>query len=554
MARVFLDGSRLVFHPDSLEDRIEAENCGGARRGGGSYSFPPEPTLVYRWRKQLPVLHEDDAVTLFLMKDLSITGDAAKMREALDAEGCTLLTPIQRADVVFMKHFKRALDLNPTGTGKTVESMTAVDEMNAYPCLIVCKQGKQYEMSTEAYNWLPFHPVAVVTGTPKQRHAALSQMADTVIVNHDMLRVGGQYFPHLANRRWASLILDEAHHFTGRKAARTRGALLLAKKIPVVFELTASGGMRNRPGELWPLLNSLDPNRFTSYWQFVNRFTEFETTPSGFPKIVGAKNVNVLRYILTRYTILRDKSLMLPQLPPLTSRVIQVELAKEQKELYASMFKELHTNLQGISSLDDLADPESRYATSIGSQLVRLRQLVADPRILGLDVPSAKTDAIVEFLEDIPDEKVLVFCWYKKHTEILAQEIAKRLGTRTQYYHGGMNVDERDSAIEKWKSDPGCRALVGTIASMGESLNLQDKCHLVVFADRHWVPDDNLQARDRLYRMGQTYSVLCTEVVAPGTIDDQLTEVIKTKVHIKSEVMAIQEMAKLILKRGDNGT
>jgi SNF2 family DNA or RNA helicase len=63
------------------------------------------------------------------------------------------------------------------------------------------------------------------------------------------------------------------------------------------------------------------------------------------------------------------------------------------------------------------------------------------------------------------------------------------------------------------------RVFVGTLATLSESVNLQ-RASNAIFLDRHWNPATNVQAADRIYRIGQTKPVTITHLVARDTVDE----------------------------------
>jgi SNF2 family DNA or RNA helicase len=62
------------------------------------------------------------------------------------------------------------------------------------------------------------------------------------------------------------------------------------------------------------------------------------------------------------------------------------------------------------------------------------------------------------------------------------------------------------------------RILVGSIATLGESLNLQ-YMHEAIRLDRDWNPQVNQQTRDRLYRNGQQARVTFRDLWSKNTVD-----------------------------------
>ena len=52
---------------------------------------------------------------------------------------------------------------------------------------------------------------------------------------------------------------------------------------------------------------------------------------------------------------------------------------------------------------------------------------------------------------------------------------------------------------------------------------------IVVFLDRHWTPAMNLQAEDRLHRIGQRNSVTVINMVAKDTVEEWIEDILAGK-------------------------
>lgn len=78
---------------------------------------------------------------------------------------------------------------------------------------------------------------------------------------------------------------------------------------------------------------------------------------------------------------------------------------------------------------------------------------------------------------------------------------------------------------------------VGTIATMGESVNLF-RANNAIFLDRSWNPSDNLQAADRIYRIGQELPVTITHLYAKDTVDEsRVTPSIRNKEALRALIL-----------------
>ena len=76
--------------------------------------------------------------------------------------------------------------------------------------------------------------------------------------------------------------------------------------------------------------------------------------------------------------------------------------------------------------------------------------------------------------------------------------------------------------------DPSCRLLVATPGAAKEGLTLTVANHALFF-DRTFSLDDYLQAQDRIHRISQTNECVVENLVAVGTIDEWVGELLSAK-------------------------
>ena len=258
----------------------------------------------------------------------------------------------------------------------------------------------------------------------------------------------------------------------------------------------------NYPNELWSMLNMLYPDEYSDYEDFVYEYCV--TIPSFWgPRIVGAKKKNLpeLRQRLDKIMIRREKQDVLKDLPPKTYREIPLAMSPKQLKVY----KDLETDLWAY-----LETGESITAPNGLALTMKLRQVSLDPKLLGADIPSPKTTALKELIDDIVSsgKKVAIFSWFASYLDMLSSEL-KDVKWELISGKAGSEEERRASRLRFQEGDS--EVMLGSISTMiGIDLTSADIC---IFTDRFWVPNTNVQAEDRLHRLGQKGNVLIVDLV-----------------------------------------
>ena len=90
--------------------------------------------------------------------------------------------------------------------------------------------------------------------------------------------------------------------------------------------------------------------------------------------------------------------------------------------------------------------------------------------------------------------------------------------------------------VDSFQTGKGAGAMVLSLKAGGTGLNLAAASHVVLY-DRWWNPAVEDQARDRVWRIGQTKTVICHRLVCPGTVDERVEEVVQGKRRIADMVL-----------------
>jgi SNF2 family DNA or RNA helicase len=325
---------------------------------------------------------------------------------------------------------------------------------------------------------------------------------------------------------WDVMIVDEAHYICNRSAQRTT----LIKSIRAIRKIAMTGTpMEKDPSQLWSICNWLYPDTFKSYWAFRNHFVLTETSPWGnYEKVVGAKNVDQLANLLRPFTLRRTKEEVAPQLPPKIIGRVPVRMDAEQERVYKKVknAKDLVVNLE-----DGSTNP--LIVQSALTQILALQRIASLPEAhFSLKIGSAKFEWLKGYLEDNPDETVVIFTRFVDTAKYIADHISM---SERDLYIGG---SDRPLAFLNGQK----RLLVGTIAMMGEGQNYQ-RAKTAIFFEQDWSTIKMSQAYDRIHRIDITESKNIILLESKNTVDGLILDAID---HKWSET----EMVYLAIKRG----
>ena len=135
---------------------------------------------------------------------------------------------------------------------------------------------------------------------------------------------------------------------------------------------------------------------------------------------------------------------------------------------------------------------------------------------------------MVELVEGVVADgsKAIIF---SNWTDVLdpAYEVLKEKGFNPALYTG-KNKDTRESEKTKFKNDPSCKVICGTIGAMGTGLTLTEAT-TVIFLDEPWNRAIKDQAEDRAHRIGTTQHINVITIMCKDTIDERIHDVVYRK-------------------------
>ena len=435
-----------------------------------------------------------------------------------------MLYPYQRTGVAWLRLVKRGILGDEMGLGKTLQALGAA--YDADPVLVVTVGlAKRSVWDAHLEKYLSHWPVYICEGTGPQRAATLQEFLDAgshgvVIVNHDMFQARFRTQYHiLYTTEWQTVIVDEAHLFQDHRSSRSQGAQALRSKN--LYLLTGTP-VWNAPESVFGLLKMIDPKRWTSFWAFVGEYCDVAVTPWA-KEIVGIKpeKMDDLRALLAPVILrrLETDEQVASQLPPRRVQTITYQLTPAVRAAYRKLKKD-YVLKHGDTILKQEPNASQAFAD--------LRRLVNDPRLLGLDIASAKTEILDDLLDEALSEnkKVVLFTWHRDYTRLLLSHLLREKKVAAVAIDGSLSESERLAALTEFQRPTSdVRVLVANIATAGTAIDLT-VASVAVFVEGSYTAAHVEQAIKRLHRHGQTATTMIYRLQAEHTVESALWDVV----------------------------
>ncbi|MFF7285383.1 DEAD/DEAH box helicase [Streptomyces griseorubiginosus] len=419
------------------------------------------------------------------------------------------------------------------GLGKTITLIALhlhrqTDSTSAGPTLVVCPTSLMGNWQREIARFAPGTAVRRFHG-PRRDLDGLAD-GEFVLTTYGTMRLDA---PRLAEVAWGMVVADEAQHVKNPYSATARELRTIDARARVALTGTP---VENNLSELWAILDWTTPGLLGRLGTFRDRYAQ--AVESGRDPAAAERLARLVRPFLLR----RRKSDpgIAPELPPKTETDRAVSLTPEQVGLYEAVVRE---TLAEIAAADSMA-----RRGLIVKLLTGLKQICNHPaQFLKEERPtiaarSGKLELLDELLDTILAEgaSVLVFTQYVRMAGLIERHLAAR-GLRTQFLHGGTPVAGREAMVARFQEGE-VPVFLLSLKAAGTGLNLTRAEHVVHY-DRWWNPAVEAQATDRAYRIGQTRPVQVHRLIAEGTIEDRIADMLHRKRELADAVLGAGEAA-----------
>lgn len=218
--------------------------------------------------------------------------------------------------------------------------------------------------------------------------------------------------------------------------------------------------------------------------------------------------------------VIRMKAVDYLDMPDLLEVDVKVQLPKDIMKAYKDVEEEFIYALEN----DLVVAANAAAAGTKCRQIANGAVFVEDDRWVAMH--DSKIEAVADLLEELGEDSPILLLYEFTHDK---ERLMARFPCHTL---------DRDFAqtVKDWNSGR-IRILLGHPASMGHALNLQEGgAQHVVWFGVTWNLEHYIQANQRLWRQGQTGTVVVHRILAEGTADERVARVLKAKEATQDEV------------------
>lgn len=432
------------------------------------------------------------------------------------------------------------------GTGKTVTTLTAIDKLlydrlEDGPVLVIApKRVAENTWSKETAKWahLRHLRVSLITGTPKQRIAALNARADIYVINREnVVWLVDQYNGSVSGQSWPFpiIVIDELSSFKSAGAKRWKALRKVRGRMSRIIGLTGTP-RPNGIEDLWPETYLLDQGArlgrtigaFRARYlvpEKMNGYIVYSYRPKE-----GAESEIYDRLSDICMSIRKEDVLSLPgQIYEDITLEIPAALRKQYKQFERDMVLEC-------------LDADGEIVAGTQAALTNKLLQFANGAIYDTDggvheLHSIKLDALEELIEEAGGDPVLVLYAYKHDADRIRQRIKCR-------------ALDKPEDIDAWNRGEIPVALAHP-ASCSHGLNLQEGGHITIWFGMTFNLEWWQQANERLNRPGQTQLCRVYSLILKGTHDERAKAALDRKeVGQNAAINALKLEVLEELKRG----
>ena len=451
------------------------------------------------------------------------------------------------------------------GLGKTVQTIGFLSHLRSKgilgPYLVIGPLSTLSNWVSEFERWTPSIPVLLYHGTKQERaEKRMMHLPTTTPIKPEFPVIVTSYEVVMADRKFLQkynfkyMVVDEGHRLKNFDCKLIREL----KFIPAANKLLLTGTpLQNNLPELWSLLHFLLPDVFSSLSQFQSWFdfaenigeeTEEQESVDRSEQEHRARVVTKLHGILRPFLLRRLKGDVELSLPRKKEILLYAQMVPEQRKFNDALVNKTITEMLKKFA-GNSAIPVGH--TAVNNMLMQLRKNCNHPDLItgGLDgsimFPSA--DELVEqcgkmqILDRLMKKlrsrghKVLIFSQMTRMLDLLESYFQQR-GEIVCRIDGSVKQDDRREFIHRFNTDPSYGIFLLSTRAGGLGINLTGGDTVIIY-DSDWNPHQDLQAMDRVHRIGQTKPVHVYRLATAKSVEGKMLKRAASKLALEKLVV-----------------
>lgn len=437
--------------------------------------------------------------------------------------------PYQLQGIQAGVNFKKFINGDSPGLGKTLQSIATVVALDAFPCLVICpatlKENWRREWSEKFTNKRSM----ILNDSVKRtwKHFIDFKMTDVIITNYESLK---KYFVESIDVKegqrirvnniklkesasvFKSIIIDESHKIKDGGSQQSKFCMLLAQNKDVVIELTGTPYVNNVSDLIPQLICIKQLQNFGGYSMFMRRYC------AGYS---GASNLKELNYRLHSTCFFRRlKSEVLEDLPDKVRQVILCDI--DNRAEYDKAKNDFVSYLREMKGHSE-AEIRKKLRGEFMVQLGILKGLSAKGKLAN----------VIEWTDELihSGRKVVLFCTLRE----IGDRIINHYGKKAVAIRGGSTMEERQRSVDSFQNNPDTMIALCSIKAAGVGLTLTASSD-VGFIEFPWTDADCDQCESRCHRIGQKDSVRAAYFLGNKTMDQYCYNIILNKRKISDQI------------------
>ncbi len=420
------------------------------------------------------------------------------------------------------------------GLGKTAITLTAIshllyDSFEVSRVLIIAPlRVARDTWISELQKWAHLKGLRMerVIGTPKERIIALSRKAEMYTINRENVE---WLVKHYAGRRlpFDMLVIDELSSFKNGHAKRFMALKKVISQFSRVVGLTGTPAP-NGLEDVWPQIFLLDKGQRLgrTMHSYLDMF--FTVPNSWLPykrELKPGAEEEIYKRLSDICVSMRAADHL--KMPERVDNIVEVIMSPREEKMYKQMERDML-----LPYVD--GDVLAVNAATLAGKLLQLANGAVYDEFHGVRiVHDRKLEALEELIEAANGKPVLVMYTFKHDL----QRIQERFGKYNADQPCGVRELKTSQDMLDW-NEGRIPVAVTQPASTAHGLNLQHGGATIIWFGLNWSLELYEQANARLWRQGQTETVVLHHLVTKGTMDEMVMKALKDKAAGQNALMA----------------